>query len=62
MPVRLALLLLLLLLIGICGNVLEGDGAPDFLAGKDSLVVPMDEDADVAGFLGRGHVEGGRGG
>lgn len=59
MPVRLILFLLLLLLVGICGYVLECDGALDFLAGEDSLVVPMDKYADVAGFLGWGHVKGG---
>jgi len=30
------------------GDVLEGDGALDLLAGEDSLVVPLYEDANVA--------------
>lgn len=39
-------------LVGSCAGgtsyVLESDCTPDFLAGEDSLVVPIDEDADVA--------------
>lgn len=38
-------------LLGLAGarrDILKGDGAFDFLAGEDSLVVPADEDADVA--------------
>lgn len=41
----------LLMLTGIGSNVLEGDGALDLLASKDSLVVPANEDADVAGAV-----------
>jgi hypothetical protein len=39
-------------------DILKGDGTFDFLAGEDSLVVPADEDADVARSVWR-HCERG---
>jgi hypothetical protein len=34
-----------------CSDILEGDGALDLLASEDGLVVPANEDADVAGTV-----------
>lgn len=51
------MVLLLFLFICVRGYILENDGALDFLAGKDSLFVPMDKHANVAGLLGWGHLE-----
>lgn len=48
------LLILLLLALARC-DVPEGDGALDLLAGEYGLIVPADEDADVARRVGR-HV------
>jgi hypothetical protein len=45
-------------LTGKRSDILEGDGALDFLAGKDSLVVPADKDADVGRVVGRSHWSG----
>ena len=36
-------------------DILESDGASDFLAREDGLVVPIDEDADVGRVVGWGH-------
>lgn len=60
MSVRLWLLLGLLLVISLGRNVPEYDVAFDFFAGEDSLFMPVDKDADVAGLLGWRHDEGGR--
>lgn len=39
-------------LVGLGGDVSEGDGALDRLAREDGLVAPVDEDADVAESVG----------
>lgn len=55
------LLRLLFLLMGLRGDILEGDCAFDLLAGEDGLVAPMDEDANVGLGVGRHDDVGGRG-
>lgn len=45
----------LLLLMGVLSNVLEGDGALDLFAGKDGLVIPVDEDTYIALSSARPH-------
>jgi hypothetical protein len=48
LPSLLLLLLGLSLLVQAWGHVLKGDGAPDFLAREDGLLLPPHEDPDVA--------------
>lgn len=57
-PVGLIMFLLLLLLVGIRGDILEGDCAFNLLASEDCLVVPPNKYTDVAGLLGWGHLGG----